>query len=362
MVPPSIDKITVWILAPYLVSEDSNIDYYYDFTQSIAEYQKVFETLNIPWHWQPVTMQTYRSVIDQIASCNQNQDQIVFNLCDGDEINQTPGISVIQYLEEKGLCYTGADEYFYRITTSKIPMKKAFDANEVATAPWVAVTEEKDLNENIFKQIGSPIILKPAVSGGSMGIGIRNVVNNLKECKEQLQKMNSGYRGWQLNVDGIIAESFIKGPEFTVFILGSYDRENSAIIYTPVERVFHASLPENERFLSFDRLWEIYEEESPMPENDFFYQYQQPDIALHEPIKKIAWDAFVSCKGRGYARVDIRMDELTKKMYTLEVNAQCGISEDEDYTSIGAILRVSNSNFTDLVSAILQETIFRKNN
>ena len=33
----------------------------------------------------------------------------------------------------------------------------------------------------------------------------------------------------------------------------------------------------------------------------------------------------------------------------LEVNAQCGLSEDEDYTSIGAILRYSGKTFSDLV-------------
>jgi hypothetical protein len=35
---------------------------------------------------------------------------VVFNLCDGDEINGSPGIPVIRYLNEKGLTYTGADE------------------------------------------------------------------------------------------------------------------------------------------------------------------------------------------------------------------------------------------------------------
>jgi D-alanine-D-alanine ligase len=47
-------------------------------------------------------------------------------------------------------------------------------------------------------------------------------------------------------------------------------------------------------------------------------------------------------------------------MYVLEVNAQCGISEDEDFTSIGAILRVSNTSFTNLIASILEETITRK--
>jgi D-alanine-D-alanine ligase len=186
------------------------------------------------------------------------------------------------------------------------------------------------------------------------------VVSNLEECNAQIQKMQSGYRGWSLTVDGIIAESFIEGPEYTVFIAGNHDCPEKAIIFTPVERVFHDSLPENEKFLSFDRLWEIYEDETPMPNDDFFYEYQQPDASLIEEIKKLSWDAFVSCKGIGYARVDIRMDRHTQKMYVLEVNAQCGISEDEDFTSIGAILRVSNTSFTQLIASILVETISRK--
>jgi D-alanine-D-alanine ligase len=46
-----------------------------------------------------------------------------------------PGISVIHYLEQKGICYTGADAFFYDITTSKIPMKTAFDQYAVAMLP-----------------------------------------------------------------------------------------------------------------------------------------------------------------------------------------------------------------------------------
>ena len=56
--------------------------------------------------------------------------------CDGDEINGAPGVSVIHYLEECGIVYTGADAAFYNITTSKVPMKKAFDGAGVSNAPW----------------------------------------------------------------------------------------------------------------------------------------------------------------------------------------------------------------------------------
>ena len=357
-----LNQLYVWVLAPYVESSDVNINYYYDFSQSIAEYSRAFDELGVAWKWQPVTMKNYASVIKSITRENDrdNRTHIVFNICDGDEVNGAPGISVVRMLEEKGLLYTGADEFFYDITTSKIPMKLAFDKAQIPTADWQEIrTREQDLS-TVIDKLGTPIIVKPSVSGGSMGVGVRNVVTTTEALNEQVQHMFDGYRGWQLTSDGIIAESFINGPEYTVLIVGSYDKPGKAKIYEPVERIFHPSLPDKEKFLSFDRLWEIYEEETAMPNEGNFYEYQLPDAALIEEIKKISWDAYVATKGKGYTRVDVRMDKDTKKMYVLEVNAQCGLSEDEDYTSIGAILRLSGKTFTQLIVAIINDAYQRK--
>ncbi|MDN3654927.1 hypothetical protein QWZ08_04755 [Ferruginibacter paludis] len=357
----SIHQIKVWILAPLVESNDTNIDYYYDFSQSIAEYDTIFTAIGIEWKWQPVTMKNYISIVNLIEKEKDFGDKIpiVFNLCDGDEINGIPGLSVVKLLEEKGLIYTGADEYFYRITTSKIPMKLAFDNAGVPTANWVAIQDNKQDCGGICEALGLPVIIKPSVSAGSMGVGIQNVVHNSGELKEQVDKMFFGYRGWNLAADGLIAESFITGPEFTVLISGSYNYPETAKIYTPVERVFHSSLPEQEKFLSFDRLWEIYEDETPMPGEENFYEYELPDPCLIDEIKRIAWDAYVATKGCGYTRVDLRMDKATGKIYVLEVNAQCGLSEDEDFTSIGAILRLSGNTFTELVAEIINDAFLR---
>ena len=192
-----------------------------------------------------------------------------------------------------------------------------------------------------------------------MGVGIQNVVHNPMQLKEQVDKMFAGYRGWNLAADGLIAESFISGPEFTVLISGSYNYPGSAKIYMPVERVFHPSLPDQEKFLSFDRLWEIYEDETPMPGDANFYEYDLPDPEKIDEIKKVAWDAYVATKGCGYTRVDVRMDKASGKLFVLEVNAQCGLSEDEDFTSIGAILRFNNNTFTELVAEIINDAFLR---
>jgi D-alanine-D-alanine ligase len=355
----TLDKFKVWVLAPHLESCDPNIDYYYDFTQSIAEYTKVFDELKVNWQWQQVTMQDYKQVIFAIASTSNGIKPLIINLCDGDEINGVPGVSVIYELEKHQLVYTGSDAYFYNVTTSKIPMKRAFDKAGVPNAAWKAIKTKEQNLKGLLDKLGSPIIVKPSVSGGSMGVGTKNVVQTDEELKEQVSKMFAGYRGWQLTTDGIIAEAYINGPEYTVLIVGSHDHPENAIIYTPVERIFHPSLPDTEKFLSFDRLWEIYEEEAPMPENGNFYEYAKPAAELIEEIKKISWDAFVATRGKGYTRVDLRMDKISGEIFVLEVNAQCGLSEDENYTSIGAILRLSGKTFTQLVMEIIENAFSR---
>ena len=239
-------------------------------------------------------------------------------------------------------------------------MKEAFDLAGVATPKWEAI-RTNDINEKeLIKNLGSPLIVKPAVSGGSLGVGVKNVVETPSELKIQLNKMFEGYRGWNLVTDGILAESFIEGPEYTVMIVGSHTHPEYAKIYPPIERVFHASLPEKEKFLSFDRLWEIYEEETPMPEEESFYQYQLGDEAIQMAVQKISWDAYVAVNGTGYTRVDVRIDNKTGIPYVLEVNAQCGISEDEDFTSIGAILKYANQSFTELIVHIINDAFARR--
>lgn len=352
-------QLRVWVLAPHVQSTDPNIQYYYDFTQSIAEYSKVFKELDIEWSWQPVTINNYKEVIESIDLQSQLTDKqtVIFNICDGDEVNGAPGISVIKYLRKKGLAFTGSDEYFYDITTSKILMKEAFDKANVPTPAWKPIYEKKQYLNGIFKKLGNPIIVKPSVSGGSMGVGIKNVVENKEELHEQIGRMFDGYRGWNLSTGGILAEEFINGPEFTVLIVGDSSKPEKCIVYSPVERVFHPSLPEKEQFLSFDRLWEIYEEEEPMPNEGNFYEYTQPSGEVREEVMKISLDAYCAVGGKGYTRIDLRMDKNTGKIYVLEVNAQCGLSEDEDYTSIGAILRYANKSFSQLVMEIINDAL-----
>lgn len=360
--PPADQPLKIWVLAPTVPHTDENIHYYYDFSQSIAEYERVFAELKICWQWQEVTMLDYQTVIGQIAAEREEGAYlpVVLNLCDGDEINGSPGISVLSCLEENGLLYTGSEAAFYQLTTSKIDMKSAFDRAGVATPDWAVISDHTPGSGDILCRLGSPVIVKPAISGGSMGVGTRNVVKDAAALDALIPALAEGYRGWNLAAGGLIAESFIDGPEYTCFLTGDYRNPSGARIYTPVERVFHASLPDHEKFLSFDRLWEIYEEETAMPGAENFYEYAPvSDPALSAALSELSWQAYTALQGTGYTRVDIRQDRQSGRLFVLEANAQCGISEDENFTSIGAILKFSGCSFTSLIASLIRDALTR---
>ena len=347
--------ILVWLLVPFAETADPTLDYYNDYSQSHAEFCRAFEELDIEWRWQPVTSQDYRTVIDRIVRDSINHAPIMFNLCDGDATNGIPGISVIQYLDEIGLPYTGADEPFYHITTSKIDMKHAFDRAGVPTPPWEVVARDAESLAAVFTRHGTPMIVKPAVSAGSMGITVQSVVATEAALRDQLRLLHDGYRGWDLASGGVFVERYITGPEFTTLIVGSGAAPDRSMVYPSVERVFHAALPPTEQFLSFDRLWEVYERETSLGDGEYLWQYQAAPAALQQRIYDVSLAAYASVGGRGYGRVDLRMDATTGALYVLEVNAQCGLSEDENFTSIGAILRFAGRPFGGLVQEILDD-------
>lgn len=349
--------LLVWVLVPQVESDDPTIQYYYDFSSGEAEFDRAFAALNLAYRWQPVTMASFRDVIDRIPAESRDHRPVVFNLCDGDEINGCPGLSVVRYLEQSGLAYTGADEHFYDVTTSKITMKSAFEAACVPTSPWEVITPSAKRVPGLFSRIPAPLILKPAISAGSMGIGCKNVVSTPRELNEQLAVLRNGVHGWSVTQGGIFVERFVDGPEFTTFIVGNARAYERAIIYPAVERIFNRNLPPTERFLSFDRLWEFYEKEAPVSNGEEFWQYAPAPQELAERIHDVSWAAYEAVGGTGYGRVDLRMDARTGDLMVLEVNAQCGLSEDENITSIGAVIRFAGTTYAAVVQAILHEAV-----
>ena len=169
----------------------------------------------------------------------------------------------------------------------------------------------------------------------------------------------SGRRFGDLASGGVFVERYIAGPEFTTFIVGSANDSGQCTVYPPVERVFHSSLPAAEQFLSYDRLWEVYERETPIGDGEYLWEYRPAPEELSARICDASLAAYAAVDGCGYGRVDLRMDTASGELHVLEVNAQCGLSEDENHTSIGAILRFANRSYSELVRQIITDAVAR---
>ncbi len=346
----------VYFLAPFAGDKDGSLGSYYESDDYRRQIDSWFAPLGLSWHWQPVTHATLAEVVGRLQRLRETQELVVFNACDGVDVEGFPGLSVVRALERAAIPFTGAASAFYEITTSKIAMKQRMAARGVATAPFLEITDiERDIPRAAAK-IGFPFILKPSVSAGSAGITDRSVVHDEASAIAQARRMQAAPRDLFHYYEGLFAEAFLGGREFTVFLVAGAG--GSVQVYPPVERVFDASLPRTRRLLSFDRYWERYEEEEPLPGGGLFYSYADAPAALRAPLEDLSARAFAALDGSGYARVDIREDDGNGALQVLEVNSNCGITSD-DQTSVGRILNSNGIAMSAVIRRILDDALSR---
>jgi D-alanine-D-alanine ligase len=280
------------------------------------------------------------------------------NLCDGNEVDGSPGVSVVRALEDSGLPYTGSSSFFYHVTTYKVALKTKLQEHGVPTAPFVAL---RDLPADVGRleaEVGYPAFVKPEVSAGSGGIGLKSRAHSREDVLARVAALLAGEDGDFYRKSGIFAERFIDGPEFTILVVADRSAPRGARAYPPAQRLFHSALPRHERFLSYDRYWSEFKEEPRLPEGEPFYRFGQAPAHLRSRLADLAVRAFNAVGGQGYGRVDVRLDEAADELFVLEVNANCGISGDKE-TSVGEILLQSEIPATRLVSEIFRDAYDR---
>ncbi|HEX8846643.1 MAG TPA: hypothetical protein VF791_18500 [Pyrinomonadaceae bacterium] len=351
----------VHVLIPFTLAQGIAVSPSYDTTEFRAEIKDWFEPLGLKWRWQPVMLETCAQVLSELKRKSRTQPLVAFNLCDGAETDGYPGLTVVRTLEELRLPYTGADSAFYELTTSKMAAKERFKAAGVPTAPYFKIENPALDIPRGAEEIGFPLLIKPDVSAASFGIGLRSRVYDVDSAITQAQAVLKGKYELAPSPHGLFAERFVVGPEFTALVVADHTSpgiSNNARAYPVVERTFHSSLPPEERFLSYGRYWEDFEEETQLSTDEYFYNYRTAQEELQERLQETARRAFSAVGGTGYARVDMRLDEAAKELYVLEVNSNCGLSNDA-YSSIGMILKACGQPMHGLVAEILRDAFVR---
>lgn len=363
--PVPSNQLLVWVFIPYRITEQGLVSEEYDTPSARQELADVFAELGIKWKWQSITFENMHEVVEEVASSKKEYVPVVLNYCAGDEDPNFPGTCVIKLLEAKGILFTGADSTFDYLGSSKLRMKRAFVEAEVATAPYEVIADPSHV-QGVCERLGTPLLVKPALGYGSIGISLESVVESDEQVSKQVQRLLQGVHEMQFPPDSIFVERFISGREFTVFLLGDSQQPESLKIYPPIELVFHSSLPETEQFRSYDNFWGEHLEESSSSSSEPFYRCQSVASDLSEKLCDLSKRAYCALGGNGYARVDIRMDKDSQELFVLEVNANCAISSmpltdfsDLNQTSLGTILHLAGIPFAQLMSEMIAEAFDR---
>jgi D-alanine-D-alanine ligase len=330
----------------------------YDDPYVRADVGKWMSSLGLEWEWVEVAASNLQAHVERARMLMQHGNVVVFNLCDGDDVNGYPGLSVVKALEAANVPFTGARSRFYEISTSKLQMKRRFALNGVRTAPWVRIRDAKKDAMRAGLELGYPLFVKPDVSAGSAGLTHRSKANDYGQAVEACESLLAGMHGFDFKRYGIFAEPFLSGREFTALVVRDRGEPGGVRALPPIERVFDEALPSDQRFLTAARVTGEDEGDHILPPDHFAYNYGPAPGELHAELMDLARRAFLAVDGTGYGRVDMRYDHDAGHAYVLEVNANCCLSTDET-TSVGAILQLSGAPTGMLMGAIVGDALAR---
>ncbi len=348
----------VFVFAPYRMMPSGPESITYGTPEFRAEVASWMGSLGAEHTWVEVTPDTCALEIARAQNEARGRPVVVFNLCDGIEVDGYPGVKTVRALEASGLPFTGADAAFYELSTPKTLMKNRLLKRGVPTSPFVVIRNPAKDGARAGRELGYPLIVKPDVSAASFGISIKSVVQDEASCIAQAGVALAGERDPENYYEGVFAERFIPGREFTVLCASDQVADQGVFVYPPVERVFHPALPAHERLLSYDRYWEKYETEEALPERAPIYRYDRAPVGWAEALSTLARNAFVALGGTGYGRVDIRRDSRTGEFLALEANCNCGLSTDGE-TSVSWILRLSGETMPKLLDRVFTDAVTR---
>ncbi len=236
----------------------------------------------------------------QLLESKKKGFDIYVNLCEGYLEWEIPSIDVIHSLDLLNLPYTGPTALLY--DPPKDLMKYVAYCEGVRTPVFEKVNSKTKIDA-IADNLKFPLFVKPAKAGDSLGIDQSSCVQNQNELNTKLNLLLNEY-------DDVLVEEYITGREFTVLVAANPDGKTCRS-FKPVEYIF----PEGYAFKTYSLKTSELHPGANIPCND-------PQIEAE--LRKAAEQIFQCFEGKGYARMDFRVD-AEKKIYFLEVNFTCSV-------------------------------------
>jgi D-alanine-D-alanine ligase len=224
-------------------------------------------------------------------------------------------------LEQLGVPYTGSGVLASALAMDKQATKRLWTTHGLATPRFAMLAADTDFDA-VVRDLGLPLIVKPAREGSSIGLTKVTAADQMREAFEKAAALDAD----------VIAETFIDGAELTCPVVG----EGATAEALPVIKIV---APES----NYD-----YQNKYFTDDTQYLCPSTLPE-ALENEVRALAVEAFRVLGCRGWARADVMLTR-DGKPYLLEMNTSPGMT---GHSLVPMAARAQGISYEDFVMQVL---------
>lgn len=252
---------------------------------------------------------------ESLAKLARIRTSLIFNLTESYAGDDTKDFQVAAFLELLGKPFTGCDARALHLGQDKGLAKKILRFHGIPTPDFVSVPPG---TKRIDPGLPFPLVVKPSLEDGSIGIDTGAVVHDQHRLRERVRYVHSAFRGPAL------VERYIDGREMYVAVVGNDPPEALPLVELDFSRVPEGVPAIAGTEVKWWRGAEIYRSTPAVyPE--------KVTRKLTREVQKTAVEAYRALGLRDYGRVDLRVTSKGEP-FVLEVNPNPWLSSDCEFT------------------------------
>jgi D-alanine-D-alanine ligase len=265
---------------------------------------------------------------------------LIFNLTEAFAGDDTKEMNVAAYLDLLRVPYTGAGPHATFLAQDKAVAKKMFAFHGIRT-PFFATAYRGRIDH--AHDISFPLIVKPMLEDGSIGIDAESVVNSVKELMERVEYIQNEFDSPAL------IEEYIEGREIYAAILGSYERAH----VLPLVELDLSRLPKGTPKIAS---WDVkFEKDTAVHKLTKSSVAENLDEETASRLSETALAAYRAVKLRDYGRIDMRLSPKGE-VYVIEANPNPWLSSKHEFAMAA---KASGRSYAQLIGEIVEAAMAR---